>query len=250
MTFPKPLLFALLLVVLGVFGAIVWWSGTRNELASNDFDRTARSFSAKVKNLELQTTAEVELVAGNSGEVILTGNEDILEAVDLVEEGDTLRIEAKPQTLEVLTWGREELILKIQSPTPFENLKFAGDVLVSGRGVRGDKASIKGEGQLDGQLLANQADELAVEIVGTGDLEIKGDATASTYTSRGAATIDARDLASRSTVAEVIGRGVIRTRTQAQLQARVEGEGAILYTQTPAQLQSQVNGSGVVKLSD
>ena len=250
MSFPKPVLFSSLLFILSLLGIAIWWSATQNDLGEIAFERSTRTLAATPTHFELDTSAEVEFRLADTNEVTLTGDEDILETLDVREEDETLRIGAAPNALEVLTWERSDLIIVVETVEPLTSVRLNGDVLVSGQGVAGEEARIISGGQLDGELLGNETEELNVDLTGTGNLELTGSARRSMYTSRGAANIDARNLSSERTVAEVIGQGVVRTQTKEQLQARVEGEGAILYTQTPAQLQSQINGSGVVELSD
>ena len=242
-------LVASLFLVPLVFAAVIWWSATQNELVETEFATRSKTIENGPKTVSVDTAAEIEFTNTAPFGMTLKGNEDVVEAVRIREENDTLRIEAKPETLEVLTWDRSDLVIVISTEQFPTTLEFRGDIFVSGTGVQGEAGRITSEGQLDGLLTGIETETLEVELVGTGNLELTGETERSRYSSEGTANLDARDLTSGSTTAEVEGEGIIRTRTTEQLQAQVNGSGAILYTERPAQLQSQVNGSGSVEES-
>ncbi len=156
------------------------------------------------------------------------GSDNILEVLETVVEGNTLKIGFKKNT-SVQKTGT----LKIQ---------------VSGPAL--EKVSITGSGDLTFVNGMNSNGNLALSVTGSGDIEGKGVSVNELKTSvTGSGDIKIRDIQSNSVSASVTGSGdILLTGTTSEATYRVSGSGDIKAADLVTQrADAQISGSGDIK---
>ncbi|QOG00838.1 head GIN domain-containing protein [Flavobacterium sp. MDT1-60] len=200
--------------------------------------RTTSGYDA----IKISGSFDVDLVAGKEGKIIMKGEENILSAIIVEVEDNTLKIQVKKNTNIHSSMGK-----KVQVTVPFEkiselSLSGSGDIQ-SKDAIKNDKflAKLSGSGNFN---LAVDSNSLELNLSGSGNVRLKGSADSFTTKLSGSGNIDAGELKSKNVDVNVSGSGDSKVNCSEVLTARVSGSGDIKYTGNPEKRDVKVSGSG------
>ncbi len=190
---------------------------------------------------------DVDLVAGKEGKITIKGEENLLPAIKVEVEDNSLRI-----YIEKFTNIRTSSGKNIQITVPFEKiseLSLAGSGDIQSKDViKNDKFLVKLSGSGNFTLPVDTAN-LELNVSGSGNVRLKGTANNFSAKLSGSGDIDAADLKSKVVEANVSGSGNSKVACDESLTARVSGSGNIRYVGNPEKKDTKVSGSGSISKS-
>ncbi|MCK0124702.1 DUF2807 domain-containing protein [Gelidibacter sp. F2691] len=185
------------------------------------------------------------LVAGKEGEIIVEGEENLL---------NYIRTEVKNGTLVVKTEDGIHLQPSqnktIKVMVPFEALSA---VAMAGSGDLWTKhpisskhlnVSLAGSGDVKLDVATTS---LKAKVAGSGDLFLSGNTTALEVNLAGSGDFKGFELDANDTTVTIAGSGTVEVVSQERLKARVTGSGNVTYKGNPSSKDTKVTGSGTIK---
>jgi hypothetical protein len=231
----------LLLALPIAFASCRFMSGRK--VRGNGNIKTEERTVSHFKNVEVRGSINVYVSQGDIKPVKIEGDENLLQYVEVIEEGDRLIVRERPgfnlepsgdlrihvtapvyNTIEVS--GASDIIgeTKINNP---ENL----DLHVSGAGI------IKME---------VDAPKLKADISGSGSIDLKGQTKEVDLGLSGAAHAHCFDLLSENTSVDISGAGSAEVYASMKLDASVSGAGSVSYKGNATSVNQHVSGAGSV----
>lgn len=189
---------------------------------------TAGSGTVKTERRSLQDfdailvedSSDVSVTVGDSYGVSVTTDDNLLSLVGTSVEKNSLVIRTRGNYRTRHTPKIEVHLPKLTAL----RLDGSGDVTI--KGVNGG--------------------ELAVQIVGSGDIAIAGKGPRLTAIIEGSGDVDARELQVGTAQVRIDGSGDVHVRASESLDAVVNGSGDVVYRGKPGSVRQQINGSGSV----
>lgn len=186
---------------------------------------------------------DVDLVAGNEGEITLKGESNLLEHITTeVKDGVLVIKTEKGVNLRPSSWNTG-----IQITVPVESissvsLSGSGDI-VGKTTIEADSFStrIAGSGDIS---VAVQAKEVEASLSGSGDINLSGRTTDLTISVSGSGDVKAYELEAEFVRAMVSGSADIKVTANQSIDAKVSGSGDIHYRGNPKKINSKSSGSG------
>ncbi|MFH6996291.1 head GIN domain-containing protein [Flavobacterium sp. FlaQc-57] len=230
------------LVVCGAFLISFTANAQSNKISGNGKVTTDTRTTAEYDAIKISGSFDVDLVSGKEGKIILKGEENILAAIVVEVEENTLKIYVKRNTNIRSSFGK-----KVQVTVPFEKiseLSLAGSGDIQSKDtIKNDKftAKLSGSGNFN---LAVDSNSLELNLSGSGNVHLKGIADNFTTKLSGSGDIDAGNLKSKNVDVNVSGSGNSKVNCNETLTARVSGSGDIKYSGNPEKRDVKVSGSG------
>lgn len=199
------------------------------------------SDTARGISIEAPLAADIFVKPGNKTEVKLTGDERLLSALHVSSADGVLKIQMKSGTWRLGNTNLKASII-IASLQQLD-LISAANASVKGT-VAGNalKIAVKGAGEADFEQI--DVEDLAIDIAGTGDIDIAGGKAArAKYKVSGAGDVDAYGLQARDVAILLSGTGDVKVTALSVLQANVSGAGSVHYKGNPV-VRSKVSGVG------
>lgn len=275
----KTLFNTRILKALTILALVIFTSSTLMAKKSIDIateDRQLPAFSS----IKLMCSADLILTQGNTQQVTVKADSDIIKYLETRVEGDVLVVDVTknrlynihvleihitlPQLERLVSTGSgdvkitkgfktNDLYVKLNGSGDFDaqlnatNLEL--DINGSGDadfdGVKGVfNLSINGSGDVNARGL--QLETCVVKSMGSGDVEISGNCVDLTITQMGSGDINAYGLKTVNAIASNMGSGDMLLTVVESLQAKLMGSGDLTYSGNPAKLKVSANGSGEV----
>jgi hypothetical protein len=178
--------------------------------------------------IEVDGGVNVDVVPGDSGKVVVTGGEEVI---------DRVRTQVTDGVLRVSIHDRGIVI----GPDPFDDVRVqipAGAL---------DSIRVEGSGDLD--LGRIETDDLTIAVEGAADIEASGTVDRLTATIQGAGDADLAELEARTARVVVQGAGDAELNVSEELDVTVQGAGDVSYRGNPS-VRQRVEGSGEVRPED
>lgn len=238
------LLFALAVLFLNNFTIN---AQNKSKLTGNGNVVTETRTTGDYDGIKISGFFDVDLIAGKEGKITIKGEQNLLSAIKVEVEDNSLKI-----YVEKFTNIRPSSGKSIQITVPFEkisSLTLAGSGNIKSKDViKNDTFSVKlsGSGNFD---LPVDSNNLELNLSGSGNVHLKG--TADTFSTKlsGSGDIDASGLKSKIVDANVSGSGNSKVTCNESLTARVSGSGNIKYVGNPEKRDVKVSGSGSISKS-
>ncbi|MGB5666061.1 MAG: head GIN domain-containing protein [Maribacter sp.] len=186
---------------------------------------------------------DVDLVPGTEGDLILRGEENLLEhIITEVKDGKLVIKVEKGMNLKPSSWKDG-----IHISVPIESINA---VTLSGSGdivgkktieTNNFKTSMSGSGDI---TLDIEASSVEASMSGSGDINLSGSTTDFVVTISGSGDIKAYELQADNVDATVSGSADIKVTAKKMLKARVSGSGDISYKGNPQKVDTKTSGSG------
>lgn len=219
-------------------------SNAQSKIDGNGKVVTITRSTTDYDNIKIAGFFDVDLVSGKEGKITLKGEENLLAAVKVEVEDNSLKIYVEKGKQIHTSAGH-----KIQVTVPFEKiseLNLAGSGNIQSKDIiKSDNFSIKlaGSGNFN---LPVDANNLELNVSGSGNIHLKGTADNFTTKLSGSGNIDAANLKSKNVTANVSGSGKSKVSCNESLTARVSGSGNIKYEGNPEKRDVKVSGSGTI----
>ncbi|MBG9375132.1 DUF2807 domain-containing protein [Panacibacter sp. DH6] len=234
----RLIVFALLAISLNSFaiGKTIKGNGIHNTET-----RPAGNFT----RLSVGGPMNVTIRYGNSTNLTIDGDENLLPYIETTVKDGTLKIKVKD-----LNNINPTLKLTIQvSMTTIDGIAQAGSGTVSGSGnfeSNGNTSfNMSGSGKLSLSFASFKASDISMS--GSGSMQLKGNIEGQLEIHQsGSGSIDCLNAPCQSATARISGSGNMKLNAAKNLEAHISGSGAIYYSGSPS-LNSHISGSGRIK---
>ncbi|MDP5198736.1 head GIN domain-containing protein [Flavobacterium sp. DG2-3] len=219
----------------------------QNKLQGNGKVVTETRTTGDYDGIKISGFFDVDLVAGKEGKITIKGEENLLSAIKVEVEDNSLKI-----YIEKLTNIRTSTGKSIHITVPFEKIS---ELSLAGSGDIQSKDVIKNEKflvKLSGSgnfTLPVDTNNLELNVSGSGNVRLRGTADNFSAKLSGSGDINAADLKSKIVEANVSGSGNSKVACDQSLTARVSGSGNIRYVGNPEKKDVKVSGSGSITKS-
>lgn len=193
--------------------------------------------------LVLKGAFDVYIAQGDDPSIEISGDESLVEKVEVSQSGDVLTISLKRPKEDVKLTNDLKISLTVNQ---LEQLKFdgAGQVKSTQRlGVRDLKISGNGVGNIELDLDANSV-EAVLNFVGK--MELTGDTERLLLKNEGVGNIDASKLIAKDCQVESSGIGAVSIHCTGELSLDMSGIGTVSYKGNPTVVHEKVSGIGKV----
>jgi hypothetical protein len=197
-----------------------------------------------VTKLKLKGIFSVNISQGGKESMVISGNEDLVNKLQVVQTGDLLELTLDEEESGAF-FMKEELQIDLDitdlSEIRFEgvgNIKNSGtldvgEMLIAGNGV----------GNLSLDL---NAQSLNARLNFVGNMTLKGSANEMTLVNEGIGNIDASDFSVQNVDLTSSGIGAVSVHCEGELTLKVDGIGVVNYTGNPTVISEKVSGIGKV----
>lgn len=193
--------------------------------------------------VSLSIAANIYLTQANSYKVELVADADLLEKIETVVDGNTLKIKRR-NNLD-WSWSNKKVLVYITMPQ-VEKLSISGSGdIVAQTPINSNRLDmgISGSGDIKIEDLSVKA--IDVSISGSGDILLAGKniSESATYSVSGSGDIRAEGLQCKKVEVHVSGSGDVRVWAVDELNSKVSGSGDVYYKGRPL-INSKSSGSG------
>ena len=186
-------------------------------------------------------SCDVIITQGSSEKIVLEGQENILDNLELDVAGNILKIKydrmvkkAEPVKIYITMTNLVEAVLSGSGSLSTTN-HFSGN--------KDLHIAVSGSGDVS---LDIDAIDIDMKISGSGDIYLKGSGDDLDMTISGSGGIDSRDLSANNCKVSISGSGNATVNVRQDLDARVSGSGNVRYRGDVARINSRVSGSGSI----
>jgi len=226
----------------------VFFSEIHNCLDGNDIHAEREKLLAPVESVSIDNgliaCLKIQQVEGDSSILLFSGNENLIDNVNLEESDGHLRLSAHKKNC-LNSDDNLTITLKTGALKKIE-LSSAGKILINEPFLSEDlEIRMKGVGSIHADSLI--AKRINVDAEGAGSITLQGKAVYADLKMEGIGAIDAARLLSDSVYARMEGIGNISCNPVDYLNANMNGIGQISYVNEPKTKHSTVVGLGKVK---
>jgi hypothetical protein len=209
----------------------------------NGNGRTEERSITAFRDLDVSSTIDVHIVKGELKPVSIHADENLLQYIEVLQEGDRLIIRNRHDyDLE----SSEGMSITVTSPSFHQiSLSGAGDI-VSDDKIKGDddlEIELSGAGNIRMDV---DVPKFTGRISGAGSLYIKGQTKDVEVDVSGVGSAHCYDLQAENVRAEVSGVGSADVFSSVKIDASVNGVGSIHYKGNPTEVNQHVSGVGSV----
>ncbi len=216
-----------------------WGKRIKGNGNNTTIERSVGSYDA----VSLAGWFDVDLVAGEEGQLILEGESNLLEYIVTDVKDGKLRIKVKKgYNLKPSSWDNGiRVTVPIESVNAVK-LSGSGDV-VGKTTIKSDKfeTALSGSGDL---TLDIESNSIEASMSGSGDINLSGNTENFEVSISGSGDIKAYDLEADNVDATVSGSADIKVTANKMIRARVSGSGDISYRGNPSKVDTKSSGSG------
>lgn len=240
----KKLIFTL--IILGFSTGPIhaqWWTGSQKVDGNGSMTSEKRKVT-EYDQIALEGSMNVELVAGQEGNLKVEAESNLLEYIVTEVSGKKLKISVERRINLSPSRG-----MTIKITVPFQSidqisLTGSGDIYTSDRIESGDfRVQLTGSGDISLDLDCASVDGT---LTGSGDVRLKGKTRRFDCRVTGSGDFEAFGLKAEMVNASVSGSGDIQVNPTDELRARITGSGDITYMGDPEKQDFRTAGSGAV----
>lgn len=202
-------------------------------------ERTVSNF----KNVEVRGSINVYVSQGDIKPVKIEGDENLLQYVEVIEEGDRLIVRERPGfNLE----PSGDLRIHVTAPV-YNSIEASGASDIIGETKINNPENLElhvsGAGNIKMEV---DAPKLKADISGSGSIDLKGQTKEVDLGLSGAAHAHCFDLLSENTSVDISGAGSAEVYASMKLDASVSGAGSVSYKGNATSVNQHVSGAGSV----
>jgi hypothetical protein len=199
------------------------------------------------KNVEVAGAIKVYVSQGSIEPVKIEGDENLLNYVELSQEGDRIIVKSKPgYDLEPIG----DLKIFVTAPQ-YGSIEVSGASDIIGQTKINNSEDLEltanGAGNIKMEL---DAPKVTAEISGAGSINLTGQTKEAELTLTGAGDAHCYSLLSENTKVEISGAGSAEVYASVKLDAQVSGTGSVTYKGNPSSVEQHVSGIGSVNKSN
>ncbi len=241
----KTVLLAMASLSLSLPAAAQWGN---HRVKGNGVETTEKRQVGTYDGISVSHVIQATLVPGAEGELLLEGEENLLEHIITEVSGNHLTLKAeKGYQLEP---SRGSAGIRIRVPVQdLQALEVSGAAHLSGKGgftFADLEIDGSGAGEMD---LEFSATHLEVTVSGACEIALSGSAETLEIRGSGASDLNAYELQARSAEVRVSGSADVEISVSESLDAEVSGAGDLRYRGSPEKLQSRASGAGSIHKS-
>lgn len=253
-------LLILAFVLIGLSYTMLRAQGVATRQEGRTVTTDTRPLERKVRAIELNAPVDLNVRYGPQPALVVRGEQRLLQNIETVASGDTLRISTRglllrhrqPLEVEVTLPMLDALSVDGSGDTRVNgfsgeriavSLNGSGSVQFNGR-YREASASLHGSGDLS--LDAGNSDSIEAELVGSGAMNLAGATRRFKLDASGSGTLDAERLRAEEAELRQTGSGNASVTVRDTVSASVSGSGDIDVHGEPKQRSVSRTGSGTV----
>jgi hypothetical protein len=202
-------------------------------------DRNVSNF----KNVDVSGAAKVFVSQGDQYSVKIEGDENLLQYMEVIQDGNTVRIREKPG-FNLLPTG--DLKVYVSAPV-YNKIDASGACDIIGQTKISNSENLEmhvsGAGDIKMEV---DAPQLRSEVSGSGSIYLKGQTKDVDLNLTGAGHAYCYDLLAENTKVEISGAGSAEVYASVRLDARVSGAGSVKYKGNASDINQHVSGAGSV----
>lgn len=216
-------------------------------LSASTINASAQGQSRPVSNFNAITSSgsfNVFVKMDGNESVRVEANSDVINDIETVVEGGTLKIGAKDNwQSRHRDFGRVNVYVEAKSLNALTN-SGSGTIKVEGNINAGNfKATLSGSGDIGTGV---KSDELRAVISGSGSIRLWGSTGAANFVITGSGEIDGKKLKTGSSSAVITGSGNVYVAADKSVSAHITGSGSLIYSGSANIVDSHYTGSGRV----
>ena len=203
-------------------------------------DRSVSTF----KDVDVSGAAKVYVSQSEHSSVKLEGDENLLPYIEVIQEGDKIRVRNKPGFNLIPTGD-----LKVYVSTPvYNNIDASGacDIIGQTKISNPENLEMHVSGAGDIQMEVD-APRLKAQVSGSGSINLKGQTRDVDLDLTGAGHAHCYELLAENTKVDISGAGSAEVYASVRLEADVSGAGNVSYKGNASDVNQHVSGAGSVK---
>jgi hypothetical protein len=212
----------------------------------NGVMKTVEKPVSAFKNVEANGDIKLIVTQGDLKPVKLEGDENILQYIEVIQDGDRITIQTK-EGYNLSPSG--DLNVYVTSPT-YKSIEVSGssDIIGQNKITSNDELSLEasGAGEIKMEL---DAPKVTAGISGSGSIDLKGQTKDFSVDLTGAAHANCYELLTENTTVTISGAGSAQVYASVKLNAEVSGAGNVHYKGNASVSQS-ISGAGSVEKTD
>ncbi len=194
--------------------------------------------------VDVEGSLDVYVIQGDIKPVRIEGDENLIQFIEVIQEGDKLTIRNKRgYNL------RPSQDMKVYLTAPdYKNIDVSGacDIIAESKLNNDSDLSLQVSGAGDIRMELD-APKVRAQVSGSGSVNLKGETKEFELRISGAGNAHCYDLLSENTSVDISGAGDADVYASVKLDAEVSGAGTVRYKGNAKQVNQQVNGAGSVK---
>ena len=205
-------------------------------------DRSVSSF----KNVEVSGAINVYVSQGETKSVKVEGDENLLQYIEVIQEGDKIIVRERPD-FNLSPTG--DLRIYVTSPV-YNSIDVSGasDIIGQTKISNSENLELHASGVGDIKMEVD-APEISAEISGSGSIDLKGQTKTVDLELSGVGHAHCFELLAENTKVGISGAGSAQVYASVKLDAEVSGAGNVSYKGNPS-VNQNVSGAGSVKKVD
>lgn len=233
----KIWIMALLMISIGASSQWNWKRIDGNGILKKE-TRKVESFTG----ISSSGSWDVMVAYGNSTDVVIEGDENLLEYIETVVENGKLYIRGKK-------YGNirsKNRITVYVTATQLQHISLSGSGDIIGKGeFKNDGTTnvmVSGSGNI--QFEFDKFNEIDASVSGSGGIKMKGTAKEIEARISGSGNIDCKEVISDDATARISGSGNIKVHATTSIDVHISGSGNVHYYGNAKNIRTHKNGSG------
>jgi hypothetical protein len=216
-------------------------------IRGNGVIKTEERTVSPFKQVEASGAIKLMVSQGDFKPVRLEGDENILQYVEIRQEGDEIEIRTRPGYNISPT---NDLIVYVTAPV-YRSIEVSGASDIKGQNRISNPENLKLEASGAGDIeMEVDAPEISAKISGSGSIRLKGQTKDLDIELSGAGHAYCFDLLSENTDVDISGAGSAEVFASIKLDAEVSGVGNVSYKGNATNVTQHVSGAGSVSKAD
>jgi hypothetical protein len=231
-----------MLLILPVFlGSCRYMWGKR--IRGNGVIKTEERAVSSFKNVEVSGAINVYVSQGESKTVKLEGDENLLQYIEVEQEGDELKVRERPG---FNLKPSSDLRIYVTA-TVYNHIKVSGacDIIGQGKINNAEDLELHASGASHIKMEVD-APKITSEVSGSGTIDLKGQTKDVDLEISGAGRMHCFDMLSENTKVRISGAGSAEVYASVNLEAHVSGAGSVSYKGNATSVSQHVSGAGSV----
>lgn len=185
------------------------------------------------------------LTQGSETSLTIEASDNVMESIDVVQEGSRLRIKQRNYKSWKNWKGQNITVWVTMRDISALSVSGSGDLIGENKIKTGDlDLAVSGSGNID---LRVDGEDMEMSISGSGDIEMEGSADEVSVSISGSGKLRGEDLVVDVFEASISGSGTCYITANKEIDARISGSGTVYYKGDPRTINSRSSGSGKVK---
>ena len=238
-----------LILTLAVFalslqaGNAQWWTGNKKVNGNGDMTSEQRQV-ADYDLIALEGSMDVELTAGNEGNLKVEAESNLLKHIVTEVSGNKLKISVEK---DIILNPSSRHAIRITVPVEdIHSVDLTGSGNIHSReriSSENMKVKLTGSGDISLELRASNVQST---LTGSGDINLRGSTSNLDCTVAGSGDFGAYGLKAENVKASISGSGEIQVSVSGELVSRITGSGDLTYRGNPQKEDFRTAGSGSV----